>query len=159
MPLAHCLELAAELTSLSRGAKIGYSSPLTLHDRASKIFPGTKGDCSVLKPTLLAAVPAIMDRIFKAVSEEVAASPRIMQELFRLNYERKRTRLLQGYRNPFLDRIVFRKIRNILGGKLRGVISGGAPLNPETQRFINICMCCPVIQVGLAGKSANIVVS
>lgn len=33
-----------------------------------------------------------------------------------------------------------------MGGKLRGVLSGGAALNPETQRFMNICMCCPVIQ-------------
>lgn len=26
------------------------------------------------------------------------------------------------------------------------VLSGGAPLNAETQRFINICFCCPVVQ-------------
>lgn len=45
-----------------------------------------------------------MDRIFKAVSEEVAASPRIMQELFKLNYERKRARYTEGYCSPFLDR-------------------------------------------------------
>ncbi|KAK6056913.1 hypothetical protein COOONC_05577 [Cooperia oncophora] len=84
--------------------KIGYSSPLTLHDRASKIKAGTHGDCYALQPTLMAAVPAIMDRIFKAVSEEVAASPRIMQELFKLNYERKRARYQEGYCSPFLDR-------------------------------------------------------
>ena len=45
-----------------------------------------------------------MDRIFKAVSEEVAASPRFMQELFKLNYERKRARYQEGYCSPFLDR-------------------------------------------------------
>lgn len=33
-----------------------------------------------------------------------------------------------------------------MGGHLKGVLSGGAPLNAETQRFMNICMCCPVIQ-------------
>ncbi|VDM63759.1 unnamed protein product [Angiostrongylus costaricensis] len=146
LPLAHILELDAELTALCYGCKIGYSSPLTLHDRASKIKPGTYGDCHALQPTLMAAVPTIMDRIFKAVSEEVAASPRIMQELFKLNYERKRARYQEGYCSPFLDRIVFKKIRRLLGGNLKGVLSGGAPLNPETQRFMNICMCCPVVQ-------------
>ncbi|PIO73884.1 AMP-binding enzyme [Teladorsagia circumcincta] len=110
LPLAHILELDAELTSLCYGCK------------------------------------AIMDRIFKAVSEEVAASPRIMQELFKLNYERKRARYTEGYCSPFLDRIIFKKIRRLLGGQLRGVLSGGAPLNAETQRFMNICMCCPVVQ-------------
>ncbi|CAJ0572701.1 unnamed protein product, partial [Mesorhabditis spiculigera] len=146
LPLAHILEMDAELTALSRGARVGYSSPLTLHDRASKILKGTHGDCYALRPTVMAAVPAIMDRIFKAVSEEVAASPRFMQELFKLNYERKRSRYQDGYCSPFLDRIIFKKIRRLLGGKLKGVLSGGAPLNPETQRFMNICMCCPVIQ-------------
>ncbi|ETN75023.1 hypothetical protein NECAME_12558 [Necator americanus] len=146
LPLAHILELDAELTALCCGCRVGYSSPLTLHDRASKIKPGTHGDCHALRPTLMAAVPAIMDRIFKAVSEEVAASPRIMQELFKLNYERKRARYQEGYCSPFLDRIIFKKIRRLLGGKLKGVLSGGAPLNAETQRFMNICMCCPVVQ-------------
>lgn len=42
--------------------------------------------------------------------------------------------------------LVFNKIRKILGGSLRYVLSGGAPLNPETQRFMNICFCCPVVQ-------------
>ncbi|KJH46143.1 CoA ligase 4 family protein [Dictyocaulus viviparus] len=146
LPLAHIFELDAELTALCCGCKVGYSSPLTLHDRASKIKAGTHGDCHALKPTLMAAVPTIMDRIFKAVSEEVAASPRIMQELFKLNYERKRARYQEGYCSPFLDRIVFKKIRSLLGGHLKGVLCGGAPLNAETQRFMNICMCCPVVQ-------------
>jgi long-chain acyl-CoA synthetase len=42
--------------------------------------------------------------------------------------------------------MAFGPIRNILGGQLRAVVSGGAPLNSETQRFMNICFCCPVIQ-------------
>ena len=41
---------------------------------------------------------------------------------------------------------IFDKIRNVLGGKMRLVLSGGAALNEETQRFMNIVFCCPVIQ-------------
>ncbi|MCP9257467.1 Long-chain-fatty-acid--CoA ligase 4 [Dirofilaria immitis] len=147
LPLAHILEFVAELTCLTRGSCIGYSSPLTLHDRSAKIKPGTHGDCWVLRPTIMAAVPAIMDRIFKAISDEVASAPRLMQELFRLNYERKRARYQEGYCSPFLDR-------------LRGVLSGGAALNPETQRFMNICMCCPVVQgYGLTETCAAVCVA
>ncbi|KAM3715894.1 Long-chain-fatty-acid--CoA ligase [Dirofilaria immitis] len=160
LPLAHILEFVAELTCLTRGSCIGYSSPLTLHDRSAKIKPGTHGDCWVLRPTIMAAVPAIMDRIFKAISDEVASAPRLMQELFRLNYERKRARYQEGYCSPFLDRIVFKKIRRLLGGRLRGVLSGGAALNPETQRFMNICMCCPVVQgYGLTETCAAVCVA
>lgn len=41
---------------------------------------------------------------------------------------------------------MFNRIGKLLGGNLRCVLSGGAPLNSETQRFINICFCCPVVQ-------------
>lgn len=43
-------------------------------------------------------------------------------------------------------RLAFNRIRKLLGGKLRFVLSGGAPLSPETQRFMNICFCTPVVQ-------------
>lgn len=57
LPLAHILEVCAELVVLSKGCRIGYSSPTTLFDRAAKIQKGSKGDTSELKPTLIACVP------------------------------------------------------------------------------------------------------
>jgi len=47
------------------GVPMGYSSPLTLTDRSSKVKRGTLGDVSVLQPTLMPAVPLILDRIYK----------------------------------------------------------------------------------------------
>lgn len=34
----------------------------------------------------------------------------------------------------------------LLGGKIRVLLCGGAPLSATTQRFMNICFCCPVGQ-------------
>ncbi|KAG9343144.1 hypothetical protein JZ751_014116 [Albula glossodonta] len=59
LPLAHVLELSAELVCVSHGCRIGYSSPQTLADQSTKIKKGSKGDTSVLKPTLMAAVPKL----------------------------------------------------------------------------------------------------
>ena len=50
------------------GVPIGYSSPLTLMDKSSKIKRGCQGDCSVLRPTLMAAVPMILDRVAQVSS-------------------------------------------------------------------------------------------
>ena len=36
--------------------------------------------------------------------------------------------------------LVFRKVRAILGSRIRYVLSGGAPLSAHTHRFINICL-------------------
>lgn len=37
-------------------------------------------------------------------------------------------------------------MRAILGGHVRIMLSGGAPLSEATQKFMNICFCCPVGQ-------------
>ena len=37
-------------------------------------------------------------------------------------------------------------MKYILGGNIRGLLSGGAPLSEDTQLFMNVCMCCPVVQ-------------
>lgn len=39
------------------GTPVGYSSPYTLTDKSTAIMPGCKGDASLLKPTILCAVP------------------------------------------------------------------------------------------------------
>lgn len=53
------------------GMRIGYGSTLTLTDSSNKIKKGTKGDASVLKPTLMATVPAILDRVRDGVLKKV----------------------------------------------------------------------------------------
>jgi len=42
--------------------------------------------------------------------------------------------------------MVFNHNHAVLGGRVRLLLSGGAPLNAETQRFMNICFCCPIAQ-------------
>ncbi|CAJ0928049.1 unnamed protein product, partial [Mesorhabditis belari] len=146
LPLAHILEVCAECVCICKGTKIGYSSAQTLFDRAPKIPKGHKGDTTVLKPTLMACVPAVMDKIYKAVVDDVNSRSPLFREVFKCMYERKRARYEEGYKTLLLNKLVFNKIGKILGGELRIVLSGGAPLSPETQRFMNICFCCPVIQ-------------
>lgn len=146
LPLAHVLELSAELVCLSRGCRVGYSSPQTLSDQSTKIKKGSKGDASELQPTLMAAVPEIMDRIYKNVMSKVACMSPVQKGLFSLAYNYKMKQILRGYSTPLCDRIVFRKVRKLLGGKMRVLLSGGAPLSAATQRFMNICFCCPVGQ-------------
>lgn len=53
------------------GSSIGYGSPLTLTDTSNKIKRGTKGDASMLRPTLMTAVPAILDRVRDGVLKKV----------------------------------------------------------------------------------------
>lgn len=146
LPLAHVLELSAELVSISHGCRIGYSSPQTLADQSTKIKKGSQGDTSVLQPTLMAAVPEIMDRIYKNVMSKVEEMNSVQRTLFILAYNYKLEQLAKGYSTPLCDKLVFRKVRSLLGGRTRVLLSGGAPLSATTQRFMNVCLCCPVGQ-------------
>ncbi|XP_058490934.1 long-chain-fatty-acid--CoA ligase 3a [Solea solea] len=146
LPLAHVLELSAELVSVAHGCRIGYSSPQTLSDQSTKIKKGSKGDTSVLQPTLMAAVPEIMDRIYKIVMTKVEEMNYVQRTLFILAYNYKLEQLAKGNNTPLCDKLVFRKVRSLLGGRTRVLLSGGAPLSAATQRFMNVCLCCPVGQ-------------
>uniref|UniRef100_A0A8D0AMV8 long-chain-fatty-acid--CoA ligase n=1 Tax=Sander lucioperca TaxID=283035 RepID=A0A8D0AMV8_SANLU len=149
LPLAHVLELSAEMVCISHGCRIGYSSPQTLADQSTKIKKGSKGDTSVLKPTLMAAVPEIMDRIYKNVMTKVEKMSKLQKTLFVLAYNYKMEQISKGYSthssSPYCA-LVFKRVRALLGGNIRVLLSGGAPLSAATQRFMNICLCCPVGQ-------------
>uniref|UniRef100_A0A8C1GSM3 long-chain-fatty-acid--CoA ligase n=1 Tax=Cyprinus carpio TaxID=7962 RepID=A0A8C1GSM3_CYPCA len=145
LPLAHVLEMTAEISCVTYGCRIGYSSPQTLSDQSTKIKKGSKGDCTVLKPSLMAAVPEIMDRINKNVMSKVQEMSYVQRTLFKLAYDYKLEQIKKGYDAPLCN-ILFKKVRALLGGNVRMMLSGGAPLSPATQRFMNICFCCPVGQ-------------
>ncbi|KHG12582.1 Long chain acyl-CoA synthetase 9, chloroplastic -like protein [Gossypium arboreum] len=152
LPLAHILELAAEHLIVAVGGILGYGSPLTLTDTSSKIKPGTKGDASVLAPTLMAAVPAILDRLRDGIRKKVDAKGGLSKKLFDLAYSRRLSAIngswfgAWGLEKYLWDLLIFKKVRAILGGRLRFLLSGGAPLSPDTQRFINICFGTPIGQ-------------
>lgn len=152
LPLAHILELAAENIIAAVGGSIGYGSPLTLTDTSSKIKRGTKGDASILRPTLMAAVPAILDRVRDGVWKKVDSAGGFSKKLFDLAYGRRLSAIngswfgAWGLEKLLWSFLVFRKVRAILGGRIRFILSGGAPLSADTQRFINICLGAPIGQ-------------
>ncbi|XP_072981743.1 long chain acyl-CoA synthetase 9, chloroplastic [Typha angustifolia] len=152
LPLAHILELAAEAVMVAAGCAIGYGSPLTLTDTSNKIKNGTKGDASALRPTLMTAVPAILDRVRDGVRKKVDTKGGIAKKLFDVAYGRRLAAIngswfgAWGLEKILWDILVFRKVRAILGGHVRFLLSGGAPLSGDTQRFINICLGAPIGQ-------------
>ncbi|XP_070692720.1 long-chain-fatty-acid--CoA ligase 4 [Pempheris klunzingeri] len=146
LPLAHVLEMTAEISCVTYGCRIGYSSAQTLSDQSTKIKKGSKGDCSVLRPSLMAAVPEIMDRINKNVMSKVQEMSFIQRTLFTIGYKYKLEQIRRGYDAPLCNALLFRKVKKLLGGRVRMMLSGGAPLSSATQRFMNVCFCCPVGQ-------------
>ena len=44
--------------------------------------------------------------------------------------------------------MVFSKVAARLGGKVKAIVNGGAPLSLHVEEFLRAAMCCPVVQVG-----------
>ncbi|XP_058792342.1 long-chain-fatty-acid--CoA ligase 4 isoform X1 [Phymastichus coffea] len=146
LPLAHVFELLSESVCLLNGVPIGYSSPLTMIDSSSKIQKGCKGDASVLHPSCLTAVPLILDRISKGINEKVKRSGPFRQAIFNFAYQYKLKWTRRGYDTPIFDKTIFAAAKHVLGGRVRMILTGGAPLSPDTHMQVKLCLCVTVIQ-------------
>ncbi|CAH1286121.1 unnamed protein product [Diabrotica balteata] len=146
LPLAHVFELLVESGCILMGLRIGYSSALTMIDTSSKIKRGTKGDASILQPTFMTSVPVILDRISKAVKDKVNKSNVVKKAIFTFGYNYKTKWSNRGFSTPLTDRIVFKATKNLLGGKLRLIAAGGAPLTADTHELVKTCLCVDLIQ-------------
>ncbi|RWS01830.1 long chain fatty acid CoA ligase-like protein, partial [Dinothrombium tinctorium] len=140
LPLAHIMELTAELFFLSMGLGIGYSSPLTLSDRSPGIKQGSLGDIAVLRPAAMTGVPLVIEKIRKGVLDQVKARGKFFKQFFDFAIIYKSYWFEKGYNTPLLDFLLFRKIKAGFGGNLEVWLSGGAPLSPESQAFLRACL-------------------
>ncbi|KAL3216655.1 hypothetical protein MRX96_032971 [Rhipicephalus microplus] len=156
LPLAHVLELAAECLSFALGARIGYASPLTLTDKSTGVQKGCKGDASLLRPTIMVSVPLILDRIRKSITEVAATKGPFFRRIFEYLIAYKSFWLRLGFNTPLLNRMVFNKMRALLGGRVKVIATGSAPLSADTHEFIQACLDCYVVQgYGLTETAAG----
>jgi long-chain acyl-CoA synthetase len=99
-------------------------------------------DMLAIRPTILTAVPRVLEVIRGRVMTQVARQPAWKQRLFHraldIGYKRvDGTALspLDRLLEPVLDRLVRAKIRDRFGGRLKAAVSGGARLEPDVGRF------------------------
>ena len=146
LPLAHVLELLSECTMLLLGVPVGFSSPNTMTDVSTAIKRGQKGDATLLKPTIMCTVPLILDRIYKSMTEGIKKRGIVFTKVFDFcyNYKLKWNKL--GYKTPILNKLIFNKIKSILGGRMDFMIVGSAPLSPSTQEFMRTCIDMNLVQ-------------
>lgn len=75
----------------------------------------------------------------------MGASP-VLKAIFEAAFALKKQSLRTGLPFPLVNPL-FKKTAGLLGGRVRLVLSGGAPLSAETEMFMNVCFGCPVGQV------------
>ncbi|KAH8751233.1 putative long-chain-fatty-acid-CoA ligase [Hyaloscypha finlandica] len=147
LPLAHVIEYALENCCLFWGAPMGYGSPKSLTDLSVR---NCKGDLRELQPTIMAGVPAVWENVRKGVSNRVNGSNAIIKNMFWGALSLKS--FLLSYHIPgasILDSLIFRKVREATGGRLKLCVTGGGPISKETQHFISMVVCLQINGYGL----------
>jgi long-chain acyl-CoA synthetase len=99
-------------------------------------------DMLTVRPTILTAVPRVLEVIRSRVLTQVGRQPGWQQALFNRALEIGQKRgaghrlgLSDRLLDPLLDRLVRAKVRARFGGRLKAAMSGGARLEPEVGRF------------------------
>ena len=94
--------------------------------KSTKVARGSKGDANLLKPTLMCAVPLILERIYKSIVDTMRRQGWAVEELFHYFVQYKMKWQDRGFDTPLLNKTLFRKIRYFLGGRVRLMLSGKA---------------------------------
>ena len=129
-------------------------------------------DLRTVRPTVLTVVPRMLEVIRTRIQLQLSREPSWKRRLFDQALQAGLRRidgastLADRLSAPVLDRLVRRKVGARFGGRLIGLISGGARLDPDTGRFFEALglpllqgygqtEAGPVISVNLPGRARN----
>ncbi|MDP2812743.1 MAG: long-chain fatty acid--CoA ligase [bacterium] len=132
LPLSHAFERTAGYY-----APIFSGSSIYFAKDAKSIIDNIKK----ARPTIINSVPRIFDKIYGKVFDKVEAGSKLKKKLFFKGLKLavlKRKKQLNFFSRCelfFLDYLVLKKLRAILGGRLRLAISGGASLDQKIMKF------------------------
>ena len=136
LPLSHILERMIDYLYLYKGGCIAYAENVTkVADNLQEV-----------KPQFFAAVPRLFEKMRSRIMDNVATAPAARQKIFHWALKVAEERLpnrIEGkpmglglkVKSAIADKLVFSKILARLGGNVKYVVSGGAPLSAELAAF------------------------
>lgn len=160
LPLSHVFERTVMFLYLYHGVTVTFAESLDTIAR----------DLATVRPTVMTGVPRVYEKFHARVHEAVAGAPAIRRRLFHWAVDtgvRCARARLAGRSAPLparlqlglAERLVLSKIRGRLGGRLRFVVSGSAPLSMPIAEFF-FAIGVPVLEgYGLTETSAALTVN
>lgn len=137
LPLSHVLErMGGYYVPMIQGATIGFAESVeTVVDNLSEV-----------RPTILISVPRLFEKIYATVMAGVQSGSALKKKIFYWALKAGKCRMqaeIEGFelstweqrKVNLADRLVFSKLQDKTGGRLRRFVSGGAPLSPEIADF------------------------
>ncbi|XP_030644198.1 long-chain-fatty-acid--CoA ligase 1a [Chanos chanos] len=133
LPLAHMFERVVQGVILIHGGRIGY-------------FQGDirllMDDLKALRPTVFPVVPRLLNRMFDKIFGQ--ANTPLKRWLLDFATRRKEAELRSGVvrKDSMWDKLIFSKVQASLGGRVRLMITGAAPVSPTVLTFLRAALGC-----------------
>jgi long-chain acyl-CoA synthetase len=132
LPLSHVTARVLDYVMYNYGAQIAYCSQFDKLPQAMR----------VIRPTVLVGVPRVFEKIRQEVERQAGLSPvkkRLLAWAIHLGARFADT-VYEGHRPASMlwkmaDKMVYSKVREAFGGRVRVFVSGGAPLGIDTQKW------------------------
>lgn len=159
LPMAHVFAKVLEIAWLGTGHVLAFAESMNT----------IKPNLAEVRPTLMAGVPRVFEKFYAAVVEKGTAAEGIKRKLFvkamelstkngELEERGDKLGLIESAEFGMLKKAVFAKvgegILQILGGRMRVMISGGAPLSKKIAWFFRDAGIVVVEGYGMTETSA-----
>ncbi|KAG9287118.1 hypothetical protein G9A89_001012 [Geosiphon pyriformis] len=139
LPLAHIFGRQVEAIVIQACGAIGYyhGDPLSLLE-----------DAQLLKPTLFASVPRFWNALYSAIAPITFDAKGFKGALARRGIAVKLSNLEQygTITHPLWDRLMFNKIKGLLGGNVKLIITAAAPIGRDIIQFLRIAFGAVVLE-------------
>ena len=135
LPWAHVYGLGEMVVFCLLGASVG------LAEKAATVVE----DIMLVKPTFLSAVPTVFNRVYDGLLTKINEEGGLPKKLFSMGVDaaRKKRELAAQGKSSFMtnlkfkiaDAMIFSKVREKLGGRLKGSMTGSAAMNVDISHF------------------------
>lgn len=133
LPLAHVFTRVVQLGAVRAGVRLGHAPDLADLTENLRSF----------RPTFVTAVPRVWEKLFNTASQQATADGRgatfdraaTAAIAYSRALDKGRPSVAARARHAVFDRLVYARLRELLGGRCSYVISGGAPLGERLGHF------------------------
>lgn len=99
-------------------------------------------DIQTLKPTFLASVPRVLNRVMDKIQAGVKAKGAFSEYMFNKALTSKKYNLENNgvFKHAVYDKLIFGKLKAIFGGRVQKMLTASAPMNPETLLNLKVIL-------------------
>ncbi|XP_067858332.1 long-chain-fatty-acid--CoA ligase 5 [Heptranchias perlo] len=137
LPLAHMFERLVQTVLYCSGSRVGF-------------FQGDirllVDDMKMLQPTFFPVVPRLLNRIYDQVQSQMQTP--FKRWLLNIAVCSKGAEVSKGIirNDSFWDKMIFNKVQATMGGRVRVMVTGAAPISPPVLTFLRAALGCQIFE-------------